>query len=170
MAAAPKVGSSGGLKGSKGNIYEGGIREPLIVWSPKFVPADKRGTVNSKTVLAGIDFAPSIIKIAGAKPTKGVKYDGIDASKALLGLEQPVRKRVLMWQRPPGTNQKNPDLAIREGDYKLLLKINGSDPQLYNIAEDEKETTNLADKYPKITNKLKKEVLKWYSSQPPLIK
>lgn len=167
---APKVGSSGGLKGFKGNLYEGGIREPLIVWSPSLIPAARKGSVNSKTVLAAIDLAPSVLKIAGAKKTKGITYDGIDVSRVLLGSEQPERKDVLMWQRPPGTPQATPDLAIREGDFKLLIDINGSNAELYNIQDDENETTNLAEKYPELTNKLKKKAIKWYSAMPPLVK
>ncbi|MEL7587447.1 MAG: sulfatase-like hydrolase/transferase [Prolixibacteraceae bacterium] len=164
------VGSPGGLRGSKGNLYEGGIREPLIVWGPGLIPAEKQGTVNTKTVLAGIDLAPSIIQLAGARQTKGVRYDGIDASKVLTGLKQPIRKEVIMWQRPPGTQQNFPDLAIREGDFKLLVNIDGSDAELYNIATDEKETKNLVIQYPKLANKLKKKVLGWYGTMPPLVK
>ncbi len=167
---AKNVGSSGGLRGFKGNLYEGGIREPLIVWGPGMISADKQGSVNTKTVLAGIDLAPSIIQLAGAEKTKGVKYDGIDASKVLTGLEQPLREEAIMWQRPPGTSQNFPDLAIREGDYKLLVKIDGSNAELYNIATDEQETKNLVSQYPKRANKLKKKVLDWYATMPPLVK
>lgn len=167
---AKNVGSAGGLRGCKGNLYEGGIREPLIVWGPGVIPSEKQGTVNSKTVLAGIDLAPSIIQFAGAQKTKGIKYDGIDASKALTGLKQPLRKEVIMWQRPPGSARNSPDLAIREGDFKLLINIDGSDPELYNIASDEEETTNLVNQYPKVANRMKKKVLAWYLTMPPLVK
>ncbi len=166
---AKNIGSSGGLRGCKGNLYEGGIREPLIVWGPSMIPSEKQGTVNTTTVLTGIDLAPSIITIAGAKKAKGVTYDGIDASRILLGYEQPQRKKSIMWQRPPGTSKDYPDLAIREGDYKLLVNIDGAKVELYNIAEDEFETTNLADKYPKLASQMKKKVLKWYSAMPPLV-
>lgn len=167
---AKNVGSSGGLRGFKGNLYEGGIKEPLIVWGPELVPEEKHGAVNTKTVLAGIDLAPSIIGLAGAKKTKGVKYDGIDASEVLLGQKEPLRKESVMWQRPPGVSSQNyPDLAIREGDFKLMTDIDGSDTELYNVVTDEKETINLANQYPKLTKKLKEKLLNWYSTMPPLI-
>ncbi len=167
---AKNIGSAGNLKGQKGNLYEGGIRSPLIVWGPKIVNTGKQGAVNAQTVLGGVDLVPSIIKIAGAKKTKGVKYDGIDMSKALLGYKEPLRKKSLIWQRPPGTNAQNPDLAIREGDFKLLVNTDGSNAELYNIIKDSEEKTNLAEQYPDLTNRLKKKVLSWYSTMPPLIK
>ncbi|WP_423126817.1 sulfatase-like hydrolase/transferase [Gaoshiqia sp. Z1-71] len=166
---AKNVGSPDGLRGSKGNLYEGGIREPLIVWGPALVSPKKQGTVNSKTVLAGIDLFPSIIAMTGAKETAGVSCDGIDASRALLGYRQPVRKKSICWQRPPGTSREYPDLAIREGDYKLLVNTDGTKAELYNIRKDEAETTNLAGNYPNLTTRLKKKVLEWYSVMPPLV-
>ncbi|HLP71672.1 MAG TPA: hypothetical protein VK155_02145, partial [Bacteroidales bacterium] len=120
-------------------------------------------------VLAGVDLAPSILAIAGAKKTEGVIYDGIDASRILFGKEQPIRKKSLIWMRPPGTPLEFQDLAIREGDYKLLVNIDGTRVELYNIKEDRFETENLAGKNPKMAARLKKKVLDWYSEMPPLV-
>jgi uncharacterized sulfatase len=117
-----------------------------------------------------MDLSPSIIKITGAKKTKGIKYDGVDMSEVLLGRKESLRKTPIMWQRPPGTSLQDPDLAIREGDYKLLIKIDGSDAQLYNILVDNEEKANIAEQYPKLTNKLKNKVLEWYSEMTPLVK
>ena len=170
---AKGVGSAGKLKGHKATLYEGGIREPLIVWGPSII-YEKHSTINTQSVIAGMDLVPSILKIAGAKKTKGVNYDGIDMSRALLGHKMVQRNKPVMWQRPPGIKKMNkdtdnPDLAIREGDYKLLINVDGSNPKLYNILEDEGETTNLEKKYPALTKRLKKKILDWYSTMPPLI-
>jgi arylsulfatase A-like enzyme len=170
---APKVGSAGNLRGHKGNLFEGGVRDPLIVWAPKIIPADQHGKVNSKTVIVGMDLPVSFIKIAGAKPTKSIKYDGLDMSRTLLGYEQPTRKEPVMWQRPPEKTKKavdNPDLAIREGDYKLLMNIDGNNVALYNLASDESETTNIAAKFPEVAKTLKDKLTKWYSEMPPMVK
>ncbi len=166
---AKGIGSAGPLKGHKGTLYEGGIREPLIVWGPNFISAQQRGQINSRTVIAGMDLAPSILKIVKVPQIKGSKFDGMDMSKAMLGYEQSMRKEPVMWQRPPGIkkfekNKDNPDLAIRQGDYKLLINTDGSNPELYNIATDEPETNNLANTHPKLVEKLKKEVLQWYAA------
>lgn len=170
---ARNVGSAGNFRGMKGNIYEGGIREPFIVWAPALIPAEKHGSTNQVTVIAGIDIPPSIISMAGASKEKGVKYDGVDMSRAMLGQAESVRKKPLMWQRPPEINRQPgqedlPDLAIRAGDFKLMVNTDGSNPELYNLAVDEKESSNLAEKYPGLTDKLKKKVLKWYSTMPPI--
>lgn len=167
---APNVGSAGNLRGHKGQLYEGGIREPFIVWGPTIISSQKKGTVNTKTVMAAMDLSPSIIKIAGAKKTKGIKYDGVDMSEVIFGHKESLRKTPIMWQRPPGTSPQDPDLAIRERDYKLLIKIDGSDAQLYNILMDNEEKVNIAEQYPKLTNKLKNKVLEWYSEMTPLVK
>ncbi len=53
-----KVGSSGGLRGMKGRLYEGGIREPFIVWAPGMMKGSQVGTANANTVLAGIGPSP----------------------------------------------------------------------------------------------------------------
>ena len=170
---ARNVGSAGNFRGAKGNLYEGGTREPFIVWAPGLIPSEKVGTTNEVTVIAGMDLSASLLKIAGAKKDKGDQNAGIDMSKALLGKAEPIRKRAVMWQRPP-ENQKQqgrvdlPDLSVREGPYKLLVNTDGSKPELYDLAADEGETTNLASKNPKMTARLKKKVLKWYSTMPPI--
>lgn len=164
---AKGIGSAGNLKGHKGTLYEGGTREPLIVWGPGIISPEKVGKTNTQTVLAGIDLAPSVLHITGTDKSKGVKYDGLDMSSALLGSEQSLRKKPVMWQRPPGVrnfdkNTDNPDLAIREGNYKLLINTDGSNPELYDVVKDEKESDNLVNRYPDLADRLKKKVLKWY--------
>lgn len=59
-----------------------------------------------------------------------------------------------------------PDLAIRQGDYKLLVNTDGSNVELYNLIEDESETTNIVSKHPKLVEKLKEELLNWYAEVP----
>ncbi|MGQ8335478.1 sulfatase-like hydrolase/transferase [Sunxiuqinia sp. A32] len=171
---AKNVGSPGPLSGHKGNLYEGGIREPLIIWGPSFISSEQVGKTNSTTVMAGIDLAPSIIQFVGAKKYKKDTYDGVDMSKSMLGIETSKRTKPIMWQRPSGItkmnkNTDNPDLAIRDGDYKLLINIDGSNPQLYNIVSDEEESENITDQHPDITKKLKKKVLDWYAEMPQII-
>ena len=64
----PGAGSAGPFRGHKGNLYEGGIREPLIVWGPGLVAKPTAGTTNDATVVAGVDFLPSVLALAGVKP------------------------------------------------------------------------------------------------------
>ena len=73
-----------------------------------------------------------------------------------------------MWQRPPDRKMldgiEQPDLAIREGNYKLLINTDASGLQLYDIFEDEEESTDISDKHPKIVKALSDKVLKWHGS------
>jgi len=61
----------------------------------------------------------------------------------------------------PGPKGSWPDLAIRDGDWKLLVFRNGSRAELFNLASDRGEATNVADKHPKIVQRLSKQVIEW---------
>jgi uncharacterized sulfatase len=164
----PGAGSAGPFRGHKGNIYEGGIREPLIVWAPGLQAKDSVGTTDTTSVIAAVDFAPSIMALAGLKNTT---TDGQEASEALLG-KQPLSKRTapLFWRRPPerGGTLQNPfaDLAMRDGNWKLLCMADGSRPELYNLADDQGETKNLAAEQPQRIAEMKKRLLDWNAAMP----
>jgi arylsulfatase A-like enzyme len=166
----PGAGSAGPFRGHKGNLYEGGIREPLIVWSPGLLDRPAVGKTNETTVVAGVDVFPSVLAIAGLKPAAGEVVDGQDMSAALLGKERSVRSKPLFWLRPPDrpgpANDPFPDLAVRDGDWKLLINEDASKPQLYNLANDIAEATNLATQNPEVVERLKKMVLDWRKSMP----
>jgi arylsulfatase A-like enzyme len=156
------LGETGGLRGDKGQLYEGGIREPLIVWSSK-IAEDKRGSTNSRTVLAGMDFAPSMLGLIGA-PAGQTAFDGLDMHKALLGESEAPRDGAVMWVRPPdrpGPKNGWPDLAIRDGKYKLLVHRDGSRGELFEIDADPNEKDNLADKMPELAKRLADRVIAW---------
>src|SRR5690606_452275 len=86
-AGVEPPGSTAGLKGRKWSLYEGGIREPLIVRWPGRVPA---GRVDETTVIAAMDLFRSLARIAGAPLPEGVKLDSEDMSRAVLG--EPVER------------------------------------------------------------------------------
>lgn len=92
---APGVGSAGNLRGTKTNLYEGGIREPFIVWFPAKIKTSKNGTVNKKNVIAGMDLPPTFLALAGIE-NHGLNFDGIDVSDAILGKELPLRSEPIM--------------------------------------------------------------------------
>jgi uncharacterized sulfatase len=156
------LGSTRGLRGSKGQLYEGGIRQPLIVWSSQ-IPPQKRGTRNETTVLAGMDLPPSLMTITGTRAGQ-ISFDGLDMSKVLLGMSQSLRDRPVMWVRPPdrpGPGHSWPDLAIREGNWKLLIHRDGSRAQLFDIVADPIETKNLAAEQPDVVRRLREVVITW---------
>lgn len=170
---AKKVNDAGHLKGHKTNLFEGGLREPFISWWPGVIPESKVGTINKTTVVAGIDLPLFFMKMAGALPDEDATYDGEYMTDAILGRSEHFRKKSLFWIRPAdfkkAENGDSPDLAIRNGPYKLLMNTDGTNLQLYNIVEDESETKNLVDKELVKTQDLKQELMKWYTTYPHTI-
>lgn len=58
---------------------------------------------------------------------------------------------------------RSPNICMRDGDWKLLVNYDGTMTELYNLADDKYETTNVAEKYPEITGKMKKQAIEWYN-------
>ncbi|HEX6961559.1 MAG TPA: family 43 glycosylhydrolase, partial [Lacipirellula sp.] len=166
----PGAGSAGELRGSKGTLFEGGIREPLIVWGPGVVSEQAAGVTNSRTVISAVDVAASLAKIAGATPPDSAALDGEDMSRSLLGVEQQMRDGPLFWSRPPDRHshagENLPDLAIREGKWKLLVEFDGGNVQLYDLAADPNERNNLVEEQPRVAQQMSARVLDWYESLP----
>lgn len=165
----PGAGSAGIFRGYKGNLYEGGVREPFITWGPGLLAEKARGTVNAKTVIAGVDLLPSLVALAGLQ-LGDAKLDGEDLSASMLGNAQQARSKPLFWVRPPdrpGDNRETwPDLSIRDGDLKLLLMEDGTGAQLYDLANDPAETRNLAVQKPEDVERLTKVLQQWRKSLP----
>jgi arylsulfatase A-like enzyme len=163
---------SAGLRGAKWSLYEGGIRMPFIVRWPGHVPA---GKTDESTVFAAVDLFPSLCAIAGAIPPKEVALDGEDLSAAWLGREM-LRKRPLFWEygrNPtaflyPGGRDRSPNVAMRDGPWKLLLNADGSGPELYDLTSDRTEQHNLAAEKPALAKRLTEAALQWRGSLPRL--
>lgn len=170
--ALPHFGTRNGhLRGSKLSLYEGGIRVPLIARWPQHIPA---GRVNSETVISTLDFFPTLCEITKTKRPRGMRFDGIDMSAALFG-RTPERRKKLFYEYGRNTNsyafpraarQRSPNVAIRDGKWKLLVNAEGSGAELYDIEADASETTNLVADNPKHVARLKKAALAWRKSLP----
>jgi arylsulfatase A-like enzyme len=170
----PGVGTPGPFHGAKTQIFEGGIRSPLIAWGPGLMESASAGTVNDTSIFAAFDLVPSILKIAGVTPPGGIEFDGEDLSPALLGAGGKSRQKPIFWRRPPDRKSwppqglpRQPDLAVRKGNWKLLCEYDGSDPRLHDLAADQGETENLAARHPDATRELTELVLAWHQSMPP---
>lgn len=162
-------GSTGGLRGRKWSLYEGGIREPMTVRWKGHVPA---GRVDSETVVSSLDFFPTLCHLAGVTAPP-VAFDGEDLTPAFLG--HPMkRKKNLFWEYGrdasyafPGRSwDKSPNLAMRRGHWKLLVNDNGSQTELYNLGESPVEKTNVANDHRDIAERMKKELFSWRQSLP----
>ena len=167
----PGAGSAGPFRGAKTQLHEGGIRSSLIVWAPGLMEKAKVGTLDAASVFAAMDLAPSLARLAGAKSPAGL--DGADLSATLLGQEPASHPGPIFWRRPPDRKvwlpalpKPQPDLAVREGDWKLLCEYDGSKPVLYDLAKDPGETNDLAAKETAVTERLTAAVIAWHRSMP----
>jgi arylsulfatase A-like enzyme len=164
-------GDTGGYRGRKWSLYEGGIRQPLIVRWPGRVPA---GRVDEETILAAVDFFPTFTSIAGVE-TPEVAFDGIDAKEAFLGnaLE---REKAIFWEygrdrsylRPGLEKDRSPNLALRDGRWKCLLNADGTDLALYDFSNVQDEEKNVASEHPEVAAKMAKKLLEWRRNLPVL--
>ncbi len=141
--------SNGIYKGYKRDLYEGGIRVPMIVvWDGKIAP----GTQTSHPS-AFWDVFPTFAEITGADVP--VNTDGISFLPTLTGRENQQKKhKYLYWE----FHEKGGRKALRKGEWKLI-NYNVFNPkkttvELYNIAADPKEEKNVADQYPEIVQEL----------------
>ncbi|MFZ5829434.1 MAG: sulfatase-like hydrolase/transferase [Planctomycetota bacterium] len=166
------AGSAGPFRGGKTMLYEGGIRSPLVVWGPGLLDSAARGVVNRKSFVAAIDLPPSLLAITGAKAQPTTKLDGQALPEVLLGKSEASREGPLFFRRPPDRAsapeiENLPDLAVRDGRWKLLCEYDGTRPELYNLDEDREESKNLAAKHPDIVEQLTAAVVAWHKSLPP---
>ncbi|MHC4796989.1 MAG: sulfatase family protein [Planctomycetota bacterium] len=161
------IGSPGPFRGRKRSLYEGGVRVPFIVCWPASTPA---GKVDNNSVICGADFLPTVCSLAGIKLPANLKLDGEDMSPALRGQPQP-RTKPIMWEWRYTiigyTFHKSPMLAIRDGNWKLLINPDRSRVELYHIPKDPTELNNLADRKPNLVKKLAHPLTDWAASLPP---
>jgi arylsulfatase A-like enzyme len=167
---------AGNYRGCKASLYEGGMRMPFIVWSPDhLIP---RAKVDSTSVISALDIFPALCGMANVELPVRYESDGTDMSQALAG-NPGQRDRAIFWEYRrndskafprPADKDVSPNLAVREGDWKLLINADGTGLMLYNLHEDPRETVNLGEKYPDRAAGLKEKVLQWRNSLPPLEK
>ncbi len=169
-AAWSGIGSAGPLRGRKRSLYEGGIREPFIVRWPAGTPA---GQVNDQTVVSGADLLPTLCELAGATVPDEVKptLRGQSVAAAFKGDKTLRRTAPLLWEwRFRVFNHpwnRSPILAIREGQWKLLLNPDRSRVELYDIPVDSSEQNNVAAEHADIVARLSEKALAWQRTLPP---
>jgi len=144
-------------RAGKGYVYEGGLREPLIVRWPGVVAPGSQG----ETPIVLTDLVPTLLEAAGVDTAKTVgPLDGVSLMPVLRGGSLPAR--TLCWHFPNYTNQGGrPAGAIREGDWKLIEHFEEGNVELYNLAQDVGEANDLAAAEPSRAAELRRKLADW---------
>jgi len=135
--------SSGGLRGIKRDLYEGGIRVPMIAWGPGRVPA----AATSAHVWAHWDMLPTLAELVRATTPAGL--DGRSMVRALKG-EGGVPHEPLYWE----FHERGFQQAVRMGDWKGIRLKKDAPLELYNLAADPAETTDVATVRPDVVKQM----------------
>jgi len=143
------IDSSGPLKGIKRDVYEGGIRVPMLVWAPGKIAPGKVSPLRWYFP----DVLPTLSELASGNTPQNI--DGISIATTLNGQAQDLSKRVMYWE----FYEKSGSRAVRFGDWKAVQYGMNNKPksiELYNLANDISESNNLATSYPEMISKIKK--------------
>jgi arylsulfatase A len=141
--------SAGKLRGLKGSLYEGGIRVPLIAYRPGTI---KPGSTCSERFYFP-DFLPTLCDLTGAPPPDGI--DGLSFLPTLTGKGEQKHHEFLYWEFPAYGGQQ----AVISGNWKAVrqdLAKGIVKTELYDLAADESETTDVAAKRPDVIARLEK--------------
>lgn len=163
---------TGGLRGSKLSLYEGGIRLPFIARWPGKIPAAR---VDRTTVLHAVDLLPTLTALASLPLVDKATGDGQDQSAVFKGTPS-TRAKPLFWEygrndqsfKYPAAPHRSPNLAMLEGNLKLLINADGTGAELYDLLTDPNESRNLASGRPEVTSRMSAAALAWRQSLPVL--
>jgi len=137
-----RFGSTAGMRGTKGTLWEGGIRVPMVArWTGR-VPAGK----TSDFPTAFWDFLPTAADLAGVSPPPAI--DGISIVPTLLG--QPQKPREYLYWEQGG----KPAKAVRMGTWKGFQSGPGKPLELYDLKSDRAETANVAADHPQVVKRI----------------
>jgi len=152
--------SNAPLRAGKGYLYEGGIREPLIVRWPGVV---QPGRLSHERVIS-TDYFPTILQACGVNVDSGRVLDGVSLLPLLQGTG-PIPPRDLFWHYPHYANQGgHPGGVVRSGDWKLIEFYEDNHLELYNVKDDIGEMTNRAAAKPDLANELRQKLHAWRES------
>ncbi len=150
------VTSNAPLRAGKGHLYEGGIREPMMIRWPGVT---KPGSTCDAAVIS-TDFFPTILEMAGAKADSKPAADGLSLTPLLRG--GAIQRDAIYWHYPHYGNQGSaPSGAVRSGNHKLIEFYEDGRLELYNLAEDLRESHNLAQSNPKLASELHGKLKQW---------
>ena len=149
------IAENGPWRAGKGFLYEGGVREPLIVYWPHVT---KAGSTSDVPVI-DMDFMPTILRMAGG-PAAPQPCDGIDIVPILKGAAAP--QRTLYWHFPHYGGQGGmPASSMLEGDWKLIEWLEDGHLELYNLRTDPGERYPLTSMFQERALKMQAQLHRW---------
>lgn len=144
------------LRGGKGWLYEGGIREPFLVRWPKVVAADSK----ISEPISSPDVFATVLDVTKASSPKDQRTDGLSLVPVLSG--QALPERSLFWHYPHYGNQGGaPGAAIRQGDWKLIHWMEKDEIELFDLSQDLSEQHNVTEQHPEVVSRLRADLSAW---------
>lgn len=168
------VTSNAPLRGGKSELYEGGLRVPLIVRWPGTISA---GVVCDQPT-QNVDFYPTLLAAAEIEPDSEQTLDGVSTLETWKNPAKPISREFLAWHYPldrPHFLGGVSAGAIRAGDWKLIERFDSAQAQLFSLTEDPSETTDLAAQRPAVVSRLRQQLAAWRDTvgarlpSPPLL-
>ncbi len=148
------------LRGGKGWLYEGGIREPYVIHWPG-VTTEGRTT---DVPVISTDFYPTLLDAAGLPLRPNQHVDGTSLVPVLRG-QSGLRRPALFWHYPHYSNQGGfPGGAIRMGRWKLIEDYEAGRVRLFDLAVDRGERNNVARQHPARVDRMRSRLHKWYEA------
>jgi arylsulfatase A-like enzyme len=152
-----EVTSNHPMRGGKGWLYEGGVREPWIVkW-----PGVTKPSSTCDVPIVNSDIFPTVLEAAGLPQRPELHKDGISFIRLLKGKTKPLHD-ALFWHFPHyGTLGSGPCSSVRVGDWKLIEWLEDDSAELFNLATDLSEKNDVAAQHPEIVRQLRERLHAW---------
>jgi len=158
------VGETGGRRGRKRSLFEGGVHLPLIVRWPGHTPV---GGKDDSSVIAAVDLLPTFCAAADVKLPRDYQSDGENVLAAFEG--QPiVRSKPLFWEWRGAELEPDwwPRLAVRDGNWKLLIGSDVTRRELFDLAKDPSEQNDVSKSEPDRASRMHQMALDWRATLP----
>ena len=166
---AAAKGITGGRKGYKSALFEGGIGVPFIARWPGKIAA---GQIDQDSMISAVDLLPTFCAIAGVKLPQWYQPDGVNQLDTLMGKKSPIREKPLYWKMasawpiPENRPYHWVSYATVDRSWKLLANRDLSYVELYDLVQDPLEKKDLKNSRPEVVAELLAKIRSWQSELP----
>lgn len=166
---AASKGVTGGRRGYKASLLQGGIGVPFIARWPGKIAA---GAVDRRSWISAVDLLPTFCEIAGASYPEGYEPDGVSIVEVLKGKPMSTRSKALYWKFPSAwpAPKNRPDhwvsWAMIQASWKLVANRNMDHLELYHLHQDPYEASNQAGSQPEIVQRMLDRLKQWQADLP----